>query len=143
MRSFVLTVAARLLVPLLLLFSWYLLWRGHNAPGGGFIGGLIAAMALLLYGLAEGPQAVRRLARVPPAMIAMAGVGVSLLAGLAAALEGSAFLTGLWIMLGGGGDDAGSKGLALGTPLLFDVGVYLVVLGAVHTMSLALEEDRP
>ena len=139
MSSFVLTVAARLLVPLLLLFSWYLLWRGHNAPGGGFIGGLIAATGLLLHGLAEGPQATRRLARVPPTAIALSGVGVSLLAGLVAALEGSAFLTGLWLFLG---EDGGGKGLALGTPLLFDVGVYLVVLGAVLTLALAFEEDQ-
>lgn len=138
MNSFVLTVAARLLVPLLLLFSWYLLWRGHNLPGGGFIGGLIAATGLLLHGLAEGPAAVRRLARVPPTAIAMAGLGVSLLAGLTAAPAGAEFLTGLWVILEG---EDGGKGLALGTPLLFDVGVYLVVLGSVLAMGLALEED--
>jgi multicomponent Na+:H+ antiporter subunit B len=138
MSSFVLATGARLLVPLLLLFSWYLLWRGHNAPGGGFTGGLVAAVALLLYDLAEGPRGVREALRVRPERIALAGLGVALLSGLPATLTGEPFLTGGWLVLD---DGAGGKGLALGTPLLFDLGVYLVVFGSAVTIGLSFEDE--
>lgn len=138
MSSFVLSAMVRILVPLLILFSWYLLWRGHNAPGGGFIGGLVAAAGFLLHGIAEGPEAVRRVVRIPPEGIAISGVGVALASGLVGAAQGAPFLTGVWAFLGA---DDGGKGLALGTPLLFDVGVYLTVVGAVITMVLAFEEE--
>ena len=68
----------------------------------------------------------------------MAGLLIALLAGLLAALTGDAFLTGLWAFIGATPED---KGLALGTPLLFDIGVYLVVVGGVLGMVVALEEE--
>jgi multicomponent Na+:H+ antiporter subunit B len=138
MRSFVLAACARPLVPLLVLFSWYLLWRGHNAPGGGFTGGLVAAAALLLYDLAEGPRGVRKALRIRPERIAMVGLGVALVSGLVAALAGEPFLSGQWLVLD---DGAGGKGLALGTPLLFDLGVYLVVVGSAVAIGLAFGEE--
>jgi len=129
MSPLVLRVATRHLVPLLLLFSLFLLWRGHHEPGGGFAGGLVAASAFLLLSLAEGPEAARRALRFEPRSLVGAGLALALAAGLAGSAAGVPFLTGLWL---------GN----LGTPLLFDAGVYLVVTGAVLLVLLELEAAR-
>jgi len=138
MNSLIFKTVSRFLVCLMLLFSVFLLLRGHNEPGGGFIGGLVAAAGIIVYGLADGPAAVRDMLRVDPRAIAMAGLLIALIAGLIAALAGASFLTGLWTFINPTPDD---KGLALGTPLIFDIGVYLVVIGGVLGMVIALEEE--
>ncbi len=133
MSSLILSTAARLLVALLLLFSIFVMLRGHNEPGGGFIGGLIAATAFALYVMAEGAGAVRAVLRIDPRKVAGVGLACALAAGLIGVLAGEPFLRGLWVMLPSG---------KVGTPLLFDLGVYLVVLGGVVALILALEEQR-
>lgn len=138
MNSLIFKTVSRFLVGLMLLFSIFLLLRGHNEPGGGFIGGLVAAAGIIVYGIADGPAAIRDILRVDPRAIAMSGLLAALLAGLLAAPAGSAFLTGIWTFIGATPD---SKGLAIGTPLLFDIGVYLVVVGGVLGMVTALEEE--
>jgi multisubunit Na+/H+ antiporter MnhB subunit len=131
-QSLILHTAMRLLVSLMLLFSVFLLLRGHNEPGGGFIGGLIAATAFVLYSIADSPAAVRRTLRVDPRVIAAAGLGFGVLAGLLAAPAAAPFLTGLWTVI---------EDFHVGTPLIFDVGVYLAVIGSVLTVVLALERE--
>jgi len=138
MNSLILNAATRILVALMLLFSVYVLLRGHNDPGGGFIGGLIAAIAFALYATAHGTALARRALRFDPRVIAMVGLGFAILAGLWSALFGDPFLTGQWLFVGG---DETDKGLPLSTVLVFDVGVYLVVVGAVLTLVFALEEE--
>ena len=139
MNSPILTAASRLLVGLMVLFSLFLLWRGHNAPGGGFIGGLVAAAGLVVHGIAEGPASLRRLLRAEPVTLVLLGLGIAVVAGLLPLFGGGEFLRGLWLFIGATPDD---KGLALGTPLVFDVGVYLTVIGGVCGMVVALEEER-
>ena len=138
MSSVIVRAATRILVGLLIVFSLWMLLRGHNAPGGGFIGGLIAATGFVLYAMAHGAPAARLALRVPPQSIAMAGLGVALVSGLAGLLPGSAPFTGLWYFVGATEED---YGLPLSTILVFDVGVYLVVLGSVLTLVFALEEE--
>jgi multicomponent Na+:H+ antiporter subunit B len=138
MNSLIFSTISRLLVGLMLLFSLFLLWRGHNEPGGGFIGGLVAAAALIVYGLAEGPELMRKLLRVDPRTLVLVGLLVAIASGILSLFQNSAFLTGLWIFIGATDTE---KGLALGTPLLFDIGVYLVVVGAVAGMVIAMEEE--
>lgn len=138
MNSVIFSTVSRLLVGLMLLFSLFLLWRGHNEPGGGFIGGLVAAAALIVHGLAEGPQVMRSLLRFDPGKIVLVGLLAALLAGVLPLLYGESFLTGLWVFIGATATD---KGLAIGTPLLFDVGVYLAVVGGVVGMVIAMEEE--
>lgn len=138
MNSLIFSTISRLLVGLMLLFSLFLLWRGHNEPGGGFIGGLVAAAALIVYGLAEGPELMRKLLRVDPRVLVLVGLLLAVASGIFALFQNSAFLTGLWIFIGATETD---KGLALGTPLLFDIGVYLVVVGGVAGMVVAMEEE--
>lgn len=138
MNSIILTTATRLIVALLLVFSVYMLLRGHNEPGGGFIGGLIGATGFVLYAIAIGTSEARTALRVPPEGIAMVGLGLALLAGLAAALFATPFFTGHWLFIGATETE---KGLPISTVLLFDTGVYLVVMGAILTLVFALEED--
>ncbi len=138
MNSVILRAATRVLVGLLLVFSLFMLLRGHNEPGGGFIGGLLAATGFALYAIAYGSDAARRALRMDPRLVAMLGLGAALIAGLMASLADAAFLTGIWWFL-----DIGANGqtLPISTVLLFDVGVYLVVVGAVLSFVFALEEE--
>lgn len=133
--SLILATATRYLVPLLLLFAFFMLLRGHNEPGGGFVGGLVAASAIALYALANGlPRAVGVFRMRPMTLIGI-GLLAALASGTVAALNGLPFLTGLWstVTLGVVGK--------LGTPLLFDVGVFLVVVGVTLLIIFSLMEE--
>jgi multicomponent Na+:H+ antiporter subunit B len=132
----ILRTTTRLLLAVLLLFSVFLLLRGHDLPGGGFIGGLVAASALALYALAFGSKSAAALMPLGPRPLMGLGLSAAALAGLLALVVGRPFLTGLWFVR-----DVGDYTLKLSTPLLFDVGVYLVVIGVVLTMVFALEDD--
>lgn len=135
MNSLILRTATRLLITVLLLLSVFLLLRGHDLPGGGFIGGLVAASALALYAIAYGSEAASRLLQVSPRFVLGLGLVLAVVAGLLPALTGQPFLTGLWWIR-----DLGAFEIKLSTPLLFDVGVYLVVIGVILTMLFSLEE---
>ena len=139
MKSIILHAAARVLVALLLLFSVFMLLRGHNLPGGGFIGGLIGAVGFVVYAIACDVREARAALRVAPEDLAMAGLGIALVGGLMAALFGDAFFTGQWLFIGATED---SKGLPLSSVLVFDIGVYLVVMGSILTLVFNLEGDE-
>jgi multicomponent Na+:H+ antiporter subunit A len=123
--------AARLLMPLLLLFAVFLFLRGHNEPGGGFVGGLVAAAAFALYAIAFGVPRARQALLVNPLTLLGAGLLIALASGLPAVLRGQPYLTALWP----------SGPVALGTPALFDAGVFLVVAGVVLMMIFSLAEE--
>ena len=137
MPSLILKTATRLLVGLILTFAVYLLLRGHNAPGGGFAAALVAGTGFALFAIAEGPAVVRQALRIAPQKIAMGGLGLALGSGLAAPLIGRPFLTGIWWIWQPGRPHE----VAIGSPLFFDVGVFLAVLGTILTLILALEEN--
>jgi multisubunit Na+/H+ antiporter MnhB subunit len=126
MTSSILQTAARLLMPLLLLFAVFLLLRGHNQPGGGFVGGLVVAASFVLYSIAFGVDAARRALLVRPSTLLGIGLLVALVSGLPGAAVGQPFMTAIWTTVG-----AGSTALDVGTPLAFDVGVFLAVIGVV------------
>ncbi len=134
-KSLIMLTAARYLLPLLFLFSLFILFRGHNEPGGGFIGGLTAAAAFALYAIAITPEAARRALRLEPRRLLTWGVCVSLLSGFGGLLMGRPFMTGLWwdITLPFLGKP--------GTVILFDVGVYLAVIGVTLVIIFSLAED--
>jgi len=133
--SLILLAATRILMPLLLLYSLFLLWRGHNAPGGGFVGGLVAASAFVLYSLTSVVPASRRALRLDPSTLLSVGLGVALLSGVGGVVLGRPFLSAVW-----GTVEIGAVRLPLGTPLLFDVGVFLAVMGVVLTIVFTLAE---
>jgi multisubunit Na+/H+ antiporter MnhB subunit len=135
MNSVILRTTTRLLITVLLLLSVFLLLRGHDLPGGGFIGGLVAAAALALHAIANGLPAATRLLRVPPQVLVGWGLMAAVAAGLLALLQPAPFLTGQWWIVPFAGQQ-----IKLSSPLLFDVGVFLVVVGVVLTMVFSLEE---
>jgi multisubunit Na+/H+ antiporter MnhB subunit len=114
----------------------FLLWRGHNEPGGGFAGGLMAASAYVLIAISMGAAAARRALKVDPRLLISGGLLLALGSGIWGYLAGDSFLAGQWIDV-----NLGAGTLKLGTPLLFDTGVYLVVVGVVLTIILALMEE--
>ena len=138
MKPIILITATRYLMPMLLLFSAFMLIRGHNLPGGGFIGGLIAASTFILHSFAFGVDETRRLLRINPLILTGTGLLIALGAGIFGLSAGQSFLTGQWKELAIGSAD----GVYIGTPLLFDFGVYLVVVGATLTIMLSLAEGE-
>ncbi len=134
--SLVLRTATRLIMPLLLIFSVYMLLRGHDKPGGGFIAGLMAGTAFALYAVAYGTEAMARLLRFEPHAFIGGGLLIALLGGVPALLLGEAFLTGLWWTF-----YIGDIAVKLSTVLIFDIGVYIVVLGVSSTIVLMLAEE--
>jgi multicomponent Na+:H+ antiporter subunit B len=135
MTSTILQTAARLLMPLLLLFAVFLLLRGHNQPGGGFVGGLVVAASFVLYSIAFGVDAARRALLVRPSNLLAIGLLVALLSGLPGVAAGQPFMTAVWTTVA-----AGSTALDVGTPLVFDIGVFLAVIGVVLTIVFTLAE---
>lgn len=133
LESVIVTQASQVLVALMLVFAVFMLLQGHNEPGGGFIGGLIGATAFALTALGSGALTVRRALRVEPRALAAFGLALALISGLIALLEGAPFLTGVWTTV---------ADVKLGSPLFFDVGVFLVVVGTVLTFILGLKEAR-
>ncbi len=140
MNSIILTAAARIVTPLMIAFSLFILLRGHNEPGGGFIGGLVGATAFALYAKATSVKAAIRALRVQPPTVAILGLGAALLAGIWGQVLDGAFLKGMWPFYGPS-PDGGTAGVPIGSVLLFDIGVYLVVVGSVLTILFALEDD--
>ena len=135
MRSSILQTAARLLMPLLLLFSVFLLLRGHNQPGGGFVGGLVVAASFVLYSIAFSVSEARRALLVTPSTLLGTGLLVAVVSGLPALVVGQPFMTARWTTIA-----AGSTRLTVGTPLVFDVGVFLAVIGVVLTVVFTLAD---
>ena len=132
MNSVIFRVGSSVVLPFALALSLYLLWRGHNEPGGGFIGGLIAAAGYACYALPRGHTALRQVLPIDSLQLLALGIGAALISGVAGLMGSGAYLTHAWTEMGG---------LALGTTLLFDIGVYLTVLGAILTfLSLFLEQ---
>ena len=123
----------RILTPVLLLLALFLLFRGHNLPGGGFIAGLMAASAFQLQILSRGHIRVRR--TIGPYLNSSIGLGLALavLAGVTGLLKGS-FFQGVWFSLA-----LPLLGyLKLGTPIIFDLGVFLVVVSFATSYLLGL-----
>lgn len=135
MRTVIFRTVAPYLTSLMVLFSIFVLLRGHNEPGGGFIGGLIAASAFAVYGIACGVSPVRRALYFHPMALSGFGLLLATLSGLLSLFFDVPFLTGLWTSPSLFGVE-----LDLSTPLFFDIGVYFVVVGSITSVALALEE---
>jgi len=129
-HSLILRTAATAIMPLMLLFSVFIFLAGHQEPGGGFIAALVAAGGFATYALAYGVPAARRLLRVDPIRLMAVGLLLAFAAGLIGLLAGRPFMTGLWIM-----------SIHQGTPVLFDLGVFVTVLGVVVSAIFTLAEE--
>jgi multicomponent Na+:H+ antiporter subunit B len=130
-----LLTAIRYLVPVLLLLSLFLLTRGHNEPGGGFVGGLVAGAAFALYAIAHTVHEARRLLRFPPRTLIGVGLLIAVGSGLVSLLFQQPFMTGIWSTV-----ELPFMG-KIGTPGIFDIGVYIAVLGVILQIIFELMEE--
>lgn len=128
MKSVILQTATRYMHPILLLFSVFLLLRGHYYPGGGFAGGLVASIAFVLHSIAYGTHNTLKLLHFNPMSFITAGLSLSTLSMFLPVFFGYPVMTGLWW------DQSLPVIGAVGTSLFFDTGVYLVVIGVVLTI---------
>ena len=124
-RALILDVFVRGLYPLMLAASLWILLRGHNEPGGGFIGGMVAVAATAMLAVAQGSETAQRRMPLGPLRLAAAGVLLSLISGLPAFAQEGAYMTHLW-----GSLPLGFTELKVSTVLLFDLGVFAAVWGA-------------
>jgi multicomponent Na+:H+ antiporter subunit A len=139
-RSVILETCVRLAFHTVLVFGVYLLFAGHNQPGGGFIGGLVAGSAFVLRYVAGGRAELRTAVPIDPGLLLGAGVLLATTTGMGAWVFGVDFLTSTY----------GTAAVPLlgevkaSTVLLFDFGVFLVVIGLVLTLlrTLGAEAER-
>jgi multicomponent Na+:H+ antiporter subunit B len=137
MFSVILSTASRYLFPLMLIFSFFLLLRGHNEPGGGFVGGLVAAATYALYLIANGVNEAKKLLKAEPIKLIAFGLLLAVISAFISVFTGQDFMTGVWAK-----NEFPVVG-KVGTPLLFDLGVYFLVLGIVLKIVFSLaEEDK-
>ncbi|MCL4871539.1 MAG: Na+/H+ antiporter subunit B [Anaerolineae bacterium] len=134
MDSLIVRTATKTILPLLLMFAIFLFLRGHNEPGGGFIGGLVAAAAIILLAVSGGVRHAETVTTRQTAQRMMAvGLLLAWLTAVGPILWGKPLLYGYWPpgweILGIG---------KLGTPLLFDLGVFFVVIGMTLLVVLQL-----
>lgn len=132
MNSIVLSAFAKIFFWLMIAVSLYVLYRGHNEPGGGFVGGLIGASGFAILALAEGVEAARRALRVHPMSLMGVGLVLALLSGVPGLLTHGSFLTHWWLHI---------DGFHTGTALIFDIGVYFVVVGGILSLVLRFYEE--
>ncbi len=142
--SLIFATTARMFFILMLVVSVLVLFRGHNEPGGGFIGGLIASAGFAVLALALGVNVARQRLILHPVVWMGVGLVCAIVSGIPGAIINESFLTHQWFDL-----DLGFASLKLGTTYLFDVGVYLTVIGGVLAFLIrvqqqnAIDEDGP
>ena len=138
MGSLILRKAARYLFPIIMLFSIYLLLRGHNEPGGGFVGGLAAASAFILNQLAFDLRSTKKLMNVESLTLIGVGLLIAMLSSVFTMLDGQPYFSSHWATI----RITPEWHLPIGTPLIFDIGVYLVVLGVTLAILLSISNFR-
>lgn len=130
----ILRTSTNYLLPLLILFSIFLLIRGHYLPGGGFVGGLVASIAFVLHSFAYSPVQTLKMFSVQPFFLIPTGLMLCFLSGMLPVLLGHPFMSVVWFA-----DSVVAIG-AFGSALLFDIGVYMVVIGVVLTILFTISE---
>ncbi|MCH8535528.1 MAG: Na+/H+ antiporter subunit B [Flavobacteriaceae bacterium] len=136
MKTIILRTASDFLLPVLLLFSVFILLRGHYLPGGGFIGGLVASIAFVLDAFANGLENTKKLLKLHPGFLMPFGLTLSVLAAISPIFfGGQPIMTGLWA------EDPIPVIGSIGSALFFDIGVYLIVIGASLTIIFTISES--
>ncbi|MEE4196650.1 MAG: MnhB domain-containing protein [Bacteroidales bacterium] len=136
LKNIILENIVRLFMKVMVIYSIYLLLRGHNNPGGGFIAGIIASTGFLFFAIIHGTEALQKIIKIQPQLLIATGLSLVFLAAFLPLTETKEFLTGLWLVA-----DIPLLGeFHLGTPLLFDSGVFLVVIGVILTIVISIME---
>ena len=124
MNSTLLQIASRYVQWLLFIVAVIVLFRGHNYPGGGFIGGLLAGLAIAYKGFAYTIEEAKESPRISPEFIIGIGLLLIVLSFLPSLFSGESLMKGIWYKL-----QFGSVELKLGSPFIFDIGVFFAVIG--------------
>ncbi len=136
MSTVILRTAARALTPAVVLLALFFLWRGHDAPGGGFIAGLVVGAGIVLRWLAFGPDRLAPLLPVDPRWFLGGGLALAVVAGLVPVILSEPLLSGtVWTA-----EVAGLE-LKVASSIVFDLGVSVVVVGMVGTFVRSLGSD--
>ena len=139
MRTVILRTASKLLVPLSLVFAMFIYFKGHQTPGGGFVAGLVAAVALIVHRMSEGGDSLRRMLPYPE----RAFIAVGLLMAMGTGLAATFFDLPLFSSAHGYLPLPGTQGQTFewASVMAFDFGVFLVVTGVVVGMIDALSRE--
>lgn len=135
MKTLILSTVIKILIPIFLGFAIYMFFRGHNQPGGGFIAGLIASIPFMLYTMAFGVDKTNEIFKLRPMFMATLGLLLSAMSGVYAMIMQLPFMTSLWIP-----EKVAIVG-KIGTPILFDLGVFFVVSGVVLKITFLLTKE--
>ena len=139
MTNIILKTAVRVIVPTSLVFAFYIYFKGHQTPGGGFVAGLVAGVSIIIHRMACGKKSMYQLMPCPERTLIAIGLALALLTGLAPLIQGLPFLTSNfgYIQL----PDETPQYFEWATVMTFDLGVMLVVAGVVVGMISALSEE--
>lgn len=138
-RSFILETLVDIIVRTALVFSLYLLFSGHNSPGGGFVAGLVYAISLILKYVAEGATGMKEIMRISADALIGVGLSLALFTGIAGWVWGSAFLETAYVEVGV--PVLGT--LKITSALFFDIGVFAVVVGLVGALITSFGSEDP
>ncbi len=131
MDSIILRCASKFLLGLILIMSIWILLRGHNSPGGGFIAGLMTSSAFSLYLIAHGVEKLKKLIKIDLHYLLGIGLLCALLSGAQSLVIGLPFFSPHWLQV---------NNWFLGTPLLFDISIYLVVVSSILMITISLRQ---
>lgn len=135
MKTLILSTILKALAPLFIGFALYMFFRGHDKPGGGFIAGLIASIPLMIHAMVFGYKATSKKFKIKPRVFAALGLLIAFFSGTFSMIMGKPFMTSVWI------DEKLPLIGKIGSPIFFDLGVFLVVFGVVLQITFLLTEE--
>lgn len=138
MNSVILQLAYKYVKWIMLSFAVIVLLRGHNYPGGGFIGGLLAALSIVFKVYAYNIEKVHADMRFKPQINIVIGLVLIVISTLPSLAGGLNFLKGVWWKI----NIFNLTELKIGTPLIFDIGVFFAVIGVVILFILSLNTEK-
>ncbi|HRW62445.1 MAG TPA: MnhB domain-containing protein [Bacteroidales bacterium] len=135
-RNIILEKVVQLFLKIMLIYSVYLLLRGHNNPGGGFIAGIIASTGFIFYAMIYGTEKIKKLMFFSSRQWIGFGLMFVFISAIIPLFFTKEILTGVWINV----EHSITGAIHLGTPLLFDTGVYFSVTGVILTIAISIME---
>lgn len=136
MNTTILEKTARLFLWIVAVLSVILLLRGHNLPGGGFIAGIVLSVGFIFYGIVFGSYAIQKIIKYNSRTWMGIGLLLVLISAIIPVLAGSEVMTGTWFII-----SLPLMGeIHLGTPLLFDTGIFVTVAGLILSVIISIIE---
>lgn len=136
-RLLILDVVVDVVMRMSIMFALFLLFSGHNAPGGGFIGGLVAGISFILGYIARGEEEIAAIMRARPDELLGVGLVLAVLTGVAGWAWGSGFLDSVILAV----EAPGLGTVKASSALVFDIGVFGIVVGLVASLIAVLGDE--